>query len=277
MKQGTSSPGYPTLTTRFVRAALNQTYKSETVNHFSLVTTDSRKIQRGCLFVALKGDRFDGHAFIDSAIRSGAAGILVKKGTKIPKSGPPIEIFEVDDTLEAYRALAGAWRREFDIPVVVVAGSVGKTTTKELLTSLLRAKWPNVLKTEASQNGFIGVAMTLLELRPEHDAAVIEVGIDEPGAMEKHIPLICANAVVLTAIGPEHLEKLIDIETVAKEECKAFELIAKTGGTVFVNLDDPWITKGASQISAFSPRFEFTLEAVNPSPLKLVAEWISNP
>src|SRR6478735_2363241 len=104
---------------------------------FTKVTTDSRQIAPGCLFVALKGEKFDGHEFIDSAISQGARGVLFRRGTSV-NTTKEICLFPVEDPLVAYRRLAAAWRREFSIPLIVVAGGVGKTTTKELLAAILK-------------------------------------------------------------------------------------------------------------------------------------------
>ena len=207
---------------------------------FKSITTDSRKIEPGSLFVAIPGDSFDGHDFIAQAIEKGARGVLCRKGTVVPPQ-KDLCVFPVEDTIQAYRKLAAAWRREFSLPLIVIAGAVGKTTTKELLSAVLRGKWPQVLRTQGSQNGFVGIPMTLLEIRAEHGAAVIEVGIDEIGAMEQHMQLVGANASLITAIAPEHLEKLIDLPTVAREEGIALTAVAAQGGLVAVNLDDPWI------------------------------------
>jgi UDP-N-acetylmuramoyl-tripeptide--D-alanyl-D-alanine ligase len=207
---------------------------------FTFVTTDSRKIQPGCLFVALKGEQFDGHDFIQNAVDNGARGVIMRRGAAIIP-GPTTRLFQVDDTLVAYRRLGAAWRKKFQIPLIAIAGSVGKTTTKEILTAILQGKYPKVLKTQGSQNGFIGIPMTLLELRPEHGAAVIEVGIDEIGAMAKHMPMVAASVAVLTAIGPEHLEKLRDIPTIAHEEGVALQQVSDSGGMTVINLDDEWI------------------------------------
>lgn len=210
---------------------------------FASFSTDSRKIEKGSLFIPLSGDTFDGHAFIDQALEQGASGILYEpaKWGRKPKTPVSAFLFEVEDSLKAYRKLAGAWRQFFQIPVVVVAGSAGKTTTKEFLAALLQGKWPNVLKTERSQNGFVGIALTLLELRPEHQAAVIEVGIDALGSMNEHLELIQPNASLVTMIGPEHLEFLKDIPTVAREEGEALRFIVQHGGQMAINLDDPWL------------------------------------
>lgn len=207
---------------------------------FTFVTSDSRRVEPGCLFVALKGDQFDGHDFIPSALASGARGILCRRGTTVT-SHKDLCLFQVEDPLHSYRKLAAAWRKEFSLPIIVVAGSAGKTTTKELLAAILHGKWTHVLKTQGSQNGFIGIPMTLLELNESHEAAIIEVGIDEIGAMQQHMPLVGANAAVLTAIGPEHLENLKDVPTVAREEGFALSHVARAGGMVAINLDDPWI------------------------------------
>jgi UDP-N-acetylmuramoyl-tripeptide--D-alanyl-D-alanine ligase len=207
---------------------------------FTFVTTDSRKIEPGCLFVALEGEKFDGHDFIPQAIEMGATGVICRRGTPAAPQ-KELQIFMVENTLQAYRRLAAAWRKEFSIPVIAIAGSVGKTTTKEMLSAILRGRWPEVLRTQGSQNGYVGIPMTLLEIRPQHGAAVIEVGIDEIGAMEQHMPLVHATVSVLTSIAPEHLEKLIDLPTVAKEEGIALTSVADTGGAVAINLDDPWI------------------------------------
>ena len=211
---------------------------------FTAVTTDSRKITPGCLFVALAGEKFDGHDFLQQAIEAGAAGLICREGSSIAPTSQPLAVFWVKDnsgTLNAYRELAHAWRKCFQIPVIAVAGSVGKTTTKELLTALLRGRWEKVLKTEGSQNGFVGIPMTLLDLRAEHGAAVIEVGIDEVGSMIPHLDLVSPQASLLTAIAAEHLEKLIDLPTVAREEGFALSQVAERQGLVAISLDDPWI------------------------------------
>jgi UDP-N-acetylmuramoyl-tripeptide--D-alanyl-D-alanine ligase len=240
----------PELTPQFIARALNLTSApsgSADFHHFTSVITDSRKIHPGCIFLAIKGEVFDGHTFIEQAIEQGAKGVVFQRGTAI-KNPKDSFLFQVDDTIQAFRKIAFAWRREFSIPVIAVAGSVGKTSTKEILTSILRGKYSKVLKTVGSQNGFVGIPMTLMDLRTEHQAAVIEVGIDEIGAMKQHMELVGATASVLTTIGAEHLEKLRDIPTVAQEEGLALSAVAQTGGLVAISLDDPWIKPHAKTI-----------------------------
>lgn len=214
---------------------------------FKTITTDSRKAGPGALFVAIPGDTHDGHDFIESALKQGASGVLCRESYSWPASANAIR-FAVADTIEAYRKLGGAWRRRFKIPLLAIAGSEGKTTTKELLSAILKGRYAQVLKTTGSQNGFVGIPMTLLELRPEHGAAVIEIGIDEIGAMEKHIELVEPGFSVLTSIGPEHLEKLKDVPTVAREEGIALDWVARSGGTVAVCLDDSWIAPARDRL-----------------------------
>lgn len=237
------------LTPAFVREALGLSGPASAAAPgfaYAGVVTDSRKIRPESLFVALPGDRFDGHDFIPQAIASGARGVLCRRGTKRPKSDA--HWYEVDDTVAAFRRVSGAWRERFSLPVAAIAGSVGKTTTKELLASILGAKHARVLKTEGSQNGFLGIPMTLLELRADHAAAVVEIGIDEAGAMAKHLALVKPSLALVTAIAPEHLEKLGDLETVAREETEALRRVASLGGAAIVSLDDPWIAKSAASL-----------------------------
>ncbi len=210
---------------------------------YAAITSDSRSVKPGGLFVALPGDQFDGHAFISAAVKAGAEAILADAG-KIPAGLPAdVEVFAVRDSLTAYRELAQAWRRKFTVPFVVVAGSVGKTTTKELLAAILGGRFRGVVSTQGSQNGFVGIPMTLLSVPVGADIVVVEVGIDEPGAMAKHLALVNPTHACLTAIGPEHLEKLIDVETVAREESLALLIPGKAGAMVAVRLDDPWISR----------------------------------
>lgn len=208
---------------------------------FTEISTDTRSIKPGSLFIAIKGEKLDGHEYITQALEKGARGVICAEGTP-PPSFRPIKVFQVKDTLEAFRKLAFDWRSQFNIPVIGVCGSVGKTTTKELLTSVLKGKFESVLKTEGSQNGYLGIPITLMALRDHHEAAVIEIGIDEPGAMKEHIKLVRPTHAIVTALGPEHLEKLIDLETVAREESRSLSMTAEMGGKILVNLDEPGLT-----------------------------------
>ncbi len=233
------------LTARFVAKSLGLDSLSYSDFAFSSISIDSRQIKPHCLFIALKGENFDGHDFIPAAIASGAKGILCEAThyeliKERPKEGL---FFPVENTLNAFRKLAAAWRKEFFGPIIAVGGSVGKTTTKDLIAAILSGKYLQLLKTQGSQNGFVGIPLTLMELRPFHKIAVIEIGIDEKGAMKDHLDLVSPTHGILTAVGPEHLEKLKNIKTVASEEGLLLKAVLKKGGGIALNRDDAWIKK----------------------------------
>lgn len=256
----------PLLTSNFVGKSLKiSVNKSFT---FSKIQTDSRTITKDSLFVPIKGDTYDGHEFIEMAVSKGASGILYRNDFQLPcqiQKNEDILKFPVNDTITAYRKLAADWRQEFNIPVVAVAGSVGKTTTKEFLAAIMSGKWITH-KTSGSQNGFVGIPMTVLDIDHKHEAAVIEVGIDEPDSMDSHMSIVNPDAVVLTAIGPEHLFKLKDITTVAREECKALEWVAKMGGIVAVNLDDPLIAPWAGKLQKLNSKTKIIAYSLRDNP-----------
>ncbi len=207
---------------------------------YGAIHSDSRAIQPGDFFVALKSEDWDGHPFVSKAIEAGATGVLVQEEYS-DSIQERVHVFRCKDSLQAYRRLASEWRKEFSIPVAAVAGSVGKTTSKELLASMATGHFKSILKTEKSENGFVGIPKTLLQLRSHHDAAIIEVGIDEVGAMTQHLDIVAPTLGLLTAISEEHLERLKDIETVAKEEALIIKYLYKTNGQMALNYDEPYL------------------------------------
>lgn len=222
------------------------------------VWTDSRTIAAGDLFVAYKGEVMDGHDFIAQAVERGCRAVLCEKyPSAAPQEG--VDIFLVENTLESFRILAKTWRGFLGTNLIAVAGSVGKTTTKDILAAMLSGKWPKVLKTTGSQNGFFGIPMTLMELRDEHDAAVIEVGIDAPDAMLQHIDVVRPDVALVTAISEEHLEWLKDLKTIAYEENLILQETAQAGGVAIINLDDPWIKPMMESIKS-STKIGFTMQ-----------------
>lgn len=212
------------------------------------IITDSRKVKPGSLFAAYKGDAMDGHDFIESAIRSGATAILTEKD--VPNPGNAI-VFKVSSTLEALRQLAHAYRLSFQIPFIGVVGSVGKTTTKELIFSLLQGKYGKVQKTEGSQNGFLGIPITLLSLSTDCEVAVIEIGIDDIGAMEQHLALVEPTHLIVTALGPEHLHQLKTVEIAASEELKAFDYALDQEKKMAINLADSFVAQWFQKNSSY--------------------------
>jgi UDP-N-acetylmuramoyl-tripeptide--D-alanyl-D-alanine ligase len=205
----------------------------------SRICTDSREAKAGDLFFALSGERFDAHDFLAQVLESGVAAVVVEKskGERVAPRAPQII---VDDTRKALGRLAASYRRDFDVPVIAVAGSNGKTTTKELIASVLRQKHPT-LWSEASFNNDIGVPLTLLKLEKIHQAAVLEIGTNHPGELTPLALMVGPKYAVITNIGREHLEFFGDLAGVAREEGYVAEVIP-AGGVVFLNGDNVWST-----------------------------------
>jgi UDP-N-acetylmuramoyl-tripeptide--D-alanyl-D-alanine ligase len=212
------------------------------------VSTDSRAVKKNDLFFALKGEKFDAHDFIDSVVRAEAAAVVVhrdwaEKNASYLRTFPCVFVL-VDDSTKAFGELARIYRRKFDIPVIAIAGSNGKTTTKELVSAVLRAKY-NVLSTEGNLNNHIGVPQTLFRLTKEHDAAVVEIGTNHFGELRYLCELAEPTHGVITNIGKEHLEFFKDEEGVAKEERSLFQYLKENKGYAFVNCDDPFLAPDA--------------------------------
>ena len=200
----------------------------------SAVSTDSRRIAPGCLFLPLVGEKFDGHDFLDRALAAGAAGCLC---AKVPETLRPDKFYiRVADTRLALKALASAYRDRFPIPFIQVTGSVGKTTTKEMLASVLGAKLC-VLKTPENFNNDIGTPLTLLGLGPEHQAAVIETGMNHFGEIRYLGEMVRPDIAVISNIGDAHIEYLGSREGILKAKSEIFENL-KPGGLAVLNGDD---------------------------------------
>ena len=208
------------------------------------ICTDSRAAQAGDLFFALKGDKFDAHDFLDEVAGKGVAACVVACGKKFPAGA----VIEVDDPRAALGRLAAKYRGLFNLPVIAVGGSNGKTTTKELLAAVLRQKF-FTLASEASFNNVIGVPLTLLQLTMQHQAAVVEVGTNHPGELAPLVAMTQPKYGVITSIGREHLEFFGDVTGVAREEGVLAELLPVTG-KLFVNGDSEWAAPIAKRTTA---------------------------
>jgi UDP-N-acetylmuramoyl-tripeptide--D-alanyl-D-alanine ligase len=207
---------------------------------FSQVSTDTRTIPAGALFVAIRGERFDGHAFVEAALEKGAAGAVVQKGLS-GRAGGEAAIIEVNDTLRALGDLARFLRRAHPVPLAAVTGSNGKTTTKELLYSVLTAAGLSVLKSEGNFNNLIGVPLTLFRLCREHQAAVIEMGMNSFGEIARLCEVCEPDVALITSVAAAHTEGLGDIAGVARAKGELFAGL-KSEATAVVNLDDPNIS-----------------------------------
>ena len=200
------------------------------------VSTDSRSVPEGALFVPLAGERFDGHAYIGKALESGAAGCLT---ARTPDALLPGKFYiQVSDTRLALKALARWYRGRFDLPVVQVTGSAGKTTTKEMIACVLGRHF-RTLKTQANFNNDIGTPLTLLELAPEHQAAVIETGMNHSGEIRYLGEMVQPDIAVITNVGDAHIENLGNTrQGILRAKCEIFENLAPDGVAV-LNGDDP--------------------------------------
>lgn len=204
------------------------------------VSTDSRKVGAGELFIPLVGERFDGHAYLQSALASGAAGCLTAK--KPERMLPGKFYILVEDTLLALKALASWYRGKFDLPVVQITGSAGKTTTKEMIACVLAQKF-NTLRTEANFNNHIGTPQMLLRLMPEHEAAVIETGMNHFGEIRYLGEMVRPDFAVITNVGDAHIENLGGTrQGTLQAKSEIFENLQKDGVAV-LNGDDPLLNK----------------------------------
>jgi UDP-N-acetylmuramoyl-tripeptide--D-alanyl-D-alanine ligase len=192
------------------------------------VITDSRLPLVDALFVALPGERFDGHDFVAPALAAGAGGAVVSRSWFAAEGSGAAPVLVVPDTLGALHDLARAHRRRFPVPLVAITGSNGKTTTKELLALALTPLGP-VLKTSGNRNNHIGLPLTLLELGPEHRAASVEIGLNHPGELRELAALAGPRVAVITSVAESHLEGLGTVDGVARAKSEIAEALPPDG------------------------------------------------
>lgn len=203
------------------------------------VTTDSRSLGDRALFVPIKGERVDGHAFLGQVLENGAAAVLTQEHETASGEKPWIA---VSDTREALQKLAAAYRAEFSIPVVGITGSVGKTTTKEMVALALSAGFSSVLKTAGNLNSQIGLPLMVLRLSEEYNAAVLEMGMSEFGEMERLAAIAAPQYAVMTNIGISHIENLKTQENIRSEKLHITDRFTPSS-ILFLNGDDPLLSE----------------------------------
>lgn len=220
------------------------------------ITTDTRNLKSGNIFLALCGENFDGHNFAAVAIEQGAIAVIIERSQAYRLQGIPQLL--VEDTLKAYQQIASWWREQFPIPVIAVTGSVGKTTTKELIAAVLSTKG-NVLKTQGNFNNEIGVPKTLLELGAEHDYAVIEMAMRGSGQIAELTQIARPTIGVITNVGTAHIGILGSVEAIAKAKC---ELLAEMPDNTIaiLNHDDRRLMETAATVWQ-GQTFTYGLEA----------------
>ena len=220
------------------------------------ITTDSREVQDGDLYIALKGERVDGHTFLDSVEDSNAAGALISQGN------PNLNLQQilVDDPQTMIGKIANAWRRQFDIPLIGITGSNGKTSTKDLLAHVLSNTY-NVHATEGNFNTTVGLPLTLLQLDYENSISIIEMGASSTGEIGALCKIAEPTHGMITNIAPAHLEGFGSIETIAHEKRALFQ--ALENGIAFVNMADDRVAK--MEISGESVTFGLTPDCDFPA------------
>ena len=230
------------------RAAGGRLTKGDAAARVDALSTDTRRLKPGEAFWALVGERVDAHTMLDAALAAKASGWVVARG-RYDKKGPlPAQVVEVPDTLKALQALACHHRKRFDIPVAGIAGSNGKTTTKEMLKSICAGVGP-VCASPGNWNNEIGVPLSVLELLPEHRHAIFELAACRKGEIAELSRIVSPTVGVLTNIGPDHLESFGTIETTFKTNSELLEGLTPDGFAV-INLDDPWLAALETRLAA---------------------------
>lgn len=211
---------------------------------FTSVSTDSRRFERGALFIALRGERFDGHEFVAAVARDGAAAVMVDRRWAMvdrqwSNENPPLPLLVVEDTRVSLGSLAAAWRARFEIPLIAVVGSNGKTTVKEMIAAILREHFgaASVLATEGNFNNDIGVPLTLLRLRQTHRAAVVEIGMNHPGETAILASMARPSIALVNNAQREHQEFMKSVAEVAREHAAIVDSLPR-GGIAVINADD---------------------------------------
>lgn len=218
------------------------------------VTTDSREIGTGDLFIALKGENFDGHDYINEALQKGAVGAIVVNTDKILTDlYKEIAIIQVKDTLAALQHLAAAHRNRFELPVIAVTGSVGKTTTKDILADCLQNNY-QVLKSEGNFNNEIGLPLTLLRLNSYYEAAVVELAMRSRGEIAQLASLCRPAIAIITNVEPVHLETMGSLENIAQAKC---EVLQNVEAFAVINGDNNYLKQAAEDYSCSKYTFGY--------------------
>ena len=198
---------------------------------------DSRTLNPGDLFIAISGEHFDGHNYVQAALEKGAVGAIVEAGKQV--AGGPLRLLKVDDTLKALQLLGAAARRLWGKPLLAVTGSAGKTTTKEILAHILATRF-RVMKSSGNLNNHIGLPLQLLKLEAEHDLGVVEMGMNHAGEIRALGALAHHDLAVVTTVAPVHLEFFGSLAEIARAKYEIIETLP-SGGVAVLNADDEYV------------------------------------
>lgn len=248
---------------------LNELY--ELFLHHEKITTDSRHCPANSLFFALKGERFDGNQYAAKALEAGAAYAIIDN----PKYLSGDRMILVDNVLDCLQQLAHRHRKALGIPVIGITGTNGKTTTKELLASVLATKF-NVLATEGNLNNQIGVPLTLLRMNPYHEIAVVEMGASHPGDIDELVHIVAPNYGLITNVGCAHLEGFGSFEGVLHTKGELYDYLRHTNGKIFINQENKdlmGIAHGLEQITYGQHEGAFAVGHVVESNPFLTFDW----
>ncbi|MDD4460756.1 MAG: UDP-N-acetylmuramoyl-tripeptide--D-alanyl-D-alanine ligase [Eubacteriales bacterium] len=232
---------------------------------FNDIVTDSRRITPGCLFIALRGARYDGHEFAGEALRQGASAVMVEL-----RSFPELHfqgsdcVIAVDDTLQALQDLAAGYRRQLPAHVIVISGSVGKTSTREMAAACLRPFW-HLHQTAANLNNEIGLPQTLLQASPEHEAILLEMGMRGRGEISLLSRIAAPDTAILTGIGWSHVERLGSQAAILEAKAEVLDGMS-ADGLLILNADDSWLNQLAARIDDQVRLAGFTLQDAAPWP-----------
>ncbi|RKY42932.1 MAG: hypothetical protein DRP85_00990 [Candidatus Makaraimicrobium thalassicum] len=206
---------------------------------------DSRTIRPGQFFIAVKGENFNGHDFVDEAVKKGASGLIIEHPWKTALGKKADHVIVVEDIRKAMGLIAAEIRRGTDIPVVCITGTNGKTTVKDILSYMLSSKY-RVLKSRKSYNNLIGLSLTLFDLDPSYDVAVLELGTNHPGEISELAEIAGPHMAIITNIGDAHLEAFVDREAVFAEKMTLLDFLPDTG-VALLNGDDRLLAKAAER------------------------------
>ena len=235
------------------------------------VSTDTRNLPADCVFFALHGERFDGNKFAQQALESGASlAVIDNPEVFAAYSQSPIDhsrILLVEDTLLALQDLARAWRRELGLPIIAITGTNGKTTTKELLATVLSTKY-NLHYTQGNLNNQIGVPLTLLQITRAHEMAIVEMGASHPGDIKELVDIAEPNYGLITNVGRAHLEGFGSFEGVQQTKKELYDYLREHQGFIFRNTDNPYLAQMAGDLKTVA----YTTGTM-PSGTNLVGEY----
>ena len=245
-----------------------------------LVSTDTRNLPAGCVFFALHGANFDGNKFALQALEQGASlAVIDDPEVYIAHSQSPIahSLLLVEDTLLALQDLARAWRRELGLPIIGITGTNGKTTTKELLATVLSTKY-NLHYTQGNLNNQIGVPLTLLQITRAHELAIVEMGASHPGDIKELVEIAEPNYGLITNVGRAHLEGFGSFEGVQRTKQELYDYLVAHSGTIFRNTDNPFLMRMHekalnSQLSTLNSQQVAYATGTMPSGTHLVGEY----